>query len=161
MWGRSNWARKGEGGGLGNRDTTFSTPLAGRLSPVASTGDPLPCPESQETWNLERSFFPNSLREPEKNVFLTVAYSHSPKSTSLRKSCVCAEGSSSRCLACTPFVQESVPFLFYVTQRGRDNPPRLPPIPLSPVAVTGNFWLERWAEKATRVQTGFWGWGQG
>lgn len=100
MWGRSNWARKGEGGGLGNRDTTFPTPLAGRLSPVASIGDPLPCPESQETWNLERSFFPNSLREPEKNVFLTVAYSHSPKSTSLRKSCVCAEGSSSRCLAC-------------------------------------------------------------
>ena len=83
-----------------------------------------------------KGHFPQTLRESEKNVFLTVAYPHSPKSTSLPESCFCAEGSSSRCLACTPSVQESVPFLFYFTQRGRDNPPRLPRIPLSPVAVT-------------------------
>lgn len=78
------------------------------------------------------------------------------------KTCFCAEGSPSGCLACTPFVIMSVPFLFYFTQRGWDNCLLTGPSPpthtrLSPVNVTRNFWLKPWAEKATKGQARFWG----
>lgn len=125
-----------------------------RADSVAGIGNPLPYPEPQETWNLERVFFQAHSNSQKRSITYPVAIPESP--LSLCKTWFCADGSSSRCLACTPFVTMSVPFLFYFTQRGWHSTHPTTPI-LSLITVTGNFRPEPWAEKFPRDQAGFWG----
>ena len=67
-----------------------------------------PNPERPGIW--KDHFFPTVTRARKE---------HSPIPTAQSPIfCFCAKGSSSRCLACSPFGIMSVPFLFYFTQRG-------------------------------------------